>query len=144
MQRKAWKNSSHAVTYLDVGWTCGGMVHSAVRWLSEPEKYHQYCLMSSVQSFYGLCLRSVVHSLTCSFLGICHSSTCPPNVQVGHHNLPGLSRVSINLILQATNTGEKRPGYEAWVQGLGTRPGYEAWVRGLGTRPGYEASCLLH
>jgi len=38
----------------------------------------QNCLMSSTQSFHGPCLWSVVHSLICSFSGICHSSTVYP------------------------------------------------------------------
>jgi len=60
---------------------------------------------------YSLCLQSVVHSLTCSFLGMCHSSTRPPNVQVCHcmwSVLPGLPPA---LVLQVTNTGVRRPGY---------------------------------
>ena len=39
--------------------TCGGVAHSfftAVKWLSESKKRCQNCLMSSAQSFYGLCL----------------------------------------------------------------------------------------
>jgi len=47
----------------------------------------------SAQSFYSPCLWSVVHSLTCGFLGMCHSSTHPPNIQVHHCTwsvLPGL------------------------------------------------------
>ena len=54
--------TSPAVTYLDVGWTCGGMAHSlftAVRRLSEPKKRHQDCLMSTAQSLHGPWLRSV-------------------------------------------------------------------------------------
>jgi len=49
-------------------WTCGGVAHSfstAVKWLSELKKRHQDCLMSSSQSFYGLGLWSVAHSLQC-------------------------------------------------------------------------------
>jgi len=53
-------------------WTCRGVVHSfctVVKWLSEPKKRCQDCLMSSAQSFYGArpCLQSVAHSLTCGF-----------------------------------------------------------------------------
>ena len=28
MQGEVWQNSSRAMTYLDVGWTCGGVAHS--------------------------------------------------------------------------------------------------------------------
>ena len=52
--------------------TCGGVAHSfctAVKRLSESKKRRQACLMSSAQSFYGLCLQSVAHSLTCCFSG---------------------------------------------------------------------------
>jgi len=53
-------------------WTCGGVARSfytAVKRLSESKKRRQDCLMSSAQSFYGPCLQSVVHSLTCCFSG---------------------------------------------------------------------------
>ena len=53
-------------------WTCGGVAHSfctAVKRLSESEKRRQDCLMLSTQSFYGPCLQSVAHSLTCCFSG---------------------------------------------------------------------------
>jgi len=50
-------------------WMCGGVAHSfctAVKWLSESKKRRQ--ILSS-QLFYGPCLQSVVHSLTCCFSG---------------------------------------------------------------------------
>jgi len=53
-------------------WMCGGVAHpfcTTVKRLSESKKRCYDCLMSSTQSFYGLCLRSVVHSLTCCFPG---------------------------------------------------------------------------
>jgi len=84
------------MTHLDIGWVCEGVAHSlrtAVKQLTEPMKCCQDCVMSSGQSFYGLCLQLVAHSLTCSFLGMCHSSTHPLNVQVCHcmwSVLPGL------------------------------------------------------
>jgi len=53
-------------------WRTWGVAHSfctAVKQLSESKKRHQDCLMSSAQSFYGPCLWSVAHSLTCCFSG---------------------------------------------------------------------------
>ena len=91
---------------------CGGVAHSfcmAVKWLSASKKRYQNCLMSSAQSFYGICLRSVVHSLAV-FLGMCHSSTSqgtPLHMTQFYQAFP-----SIN-ILQAANAKGKRPGYEA-------------------------------
>ena len=38
----------------------------AVKQLFEPKKHCQDCRMSSTQSFYGPCLRSAAHSLTCT------------------------------------------------------------------------------
>ena len=69
------KTESHAVTYLDV-WRSSTFLLYAVKWLSASKKCRQDCLMSSAQSFYGPCLRSVVHSLAI-FLGMFHSSTRP-------------------------------------------------------------------
>ena len=53
-------------------WTCGRVVHSfctTVKRLSESKKRRQDCLMSSAQLFYGPCLQSVAHLLTCCFSG---------------------------------------------------------------------------
>ena len=63
--------------------------------------------MSSAQSFHGPCLQSVVYSLTCGFLGRCHSSTRPPNVQIR------FTWTSPALVLQATNIEVRRSGYES-------------------------------
>jgi len=66
--------------------------------------------MSSAQSFYGPCLQSVAHSLTCCFYGnvpLLHTS----RYVIPHDSvLPGLPPA---LVLQATNAGARRPGYEA-------------------------------
>jgi len=59
------------------GWGLGVIV---VKQLSDPKKHRQGCLISSAQSFHCPCLRLVVYSLTWGFLGMCHSSKCPPNV----------------------------------------------------------------
>ena len=72
-------------------WTCGGVTHSfctAVKWLSEFKKHRQDCLMSSTQSLYRLCLRSVTHSLV-AFPWMCHSST-RPGMSLHVTVLPGL------------------------------------------------------
>jgi len=63
-------------------WTYGGVAHSfctvtAVKRLSESKKRRQDCLMSNAQLFYGPCLQSVTHSLTCCCPGMCHSSIHP-------------------------------------------------------------------
>ena len=52
------------MTYLDV-WRSGTFLLYSCKRLSESKKRRQDCLMSSAQSFYGLCLRSVAHLLTC-------------------------------------------------------------------------------
>jgi len=47
---------SHAVTYLDVEWTCGAVACSfctAVRQLSDPKEHCRDCLMSPTQSLRG-------------------------------------------------------------------------------------------
>jgi len=93
-------------------WACGGVAHSfctALNWLSESKKRYQDCLMSSAQLFYGPCLQSVAHSLTPFLPGMCHSSTLPGtslHVTQFYQAFP-------MLVLQATNAGVRRPGYEA-------------------------------
>jgi len=82
----------------------------SVQQLSESKKRSLDCLMSSAQSFYGLCLWSVAH-LFAVFLGMCHSSTCPGN----HCTWLSFTRPRPALVLQATNTGVRRPGYEASI-----------------------------
>ena len=62
------KADSCATTYLDM-WRSGTFPRTVVKWLSEPKKHHQDCLMLSAQSFCGQCLRSVACSLTCGFSG---------------------------------------------------------------------------
>ena len=49
---------------------------------------------------------------------LCYSSTCPPNVRVCHCTWLSFTRPSPMLILQVTNTGVRRPGYEArtWIR----------------------------
>jgi len=44
---------------------------------------------------------------------MCHSSTRPPNVQVCHGHMTSFTRSSPVLVLQVTNAGVRRPGYEA-------------------------------
>ena len=55
-------------------WTCGGVTHSfstAVKPLSESKKPCQDCLMSSAQSFYGLCaLVAILYTVTQQYLPI--------------------------------------------------------------------------
>ena len=88
-------------------WTWNsGTFCTAVKQLSEPKKRHQDCLMASAQSFYGLCLWLVAHSLTCSFSG---------NVPLLHTSryvtaLTQFYQASPALELQATNAGVRRPG----------------------------------
>ena len=94
------------MTYLYIGWMCGGVAHSfctAVKRLSESKQHRQDCLMSSTQSSHGPCLRSVVHSLTCGFSG---------NVPLLLHVI-SFTTPSPALVLQATNTRVRRPGYKA-------------------------------
>ena len=92
------------------------MAHSfctAVKQLSEQKKRRQDCLMSSTQSLYGLCLRSVAHSLVCSFPGnmpLLRMSTHHPGTSL---HVISFTRPSPVLVLQATNTGVRWPGYEA-------------------------------
>jgi len=105
------------VNLSQVSWrtlTWGRVAHSfcrAVKRLSESKKRCQDCLMSSTQSFYGLCLQSVVHSLAV-FPGLCHSST-----------RPGMS-YHVTQFYQAfphVNTAsDKRRGEKAWVRGYNT------------------------
>ena len=64
--------------------------------------------MSKAQSFYGLCLRSLVHSLTI-FPGLCHSSACPG---VSQH-MTQFYQAFPTLVVQVTNPGVRRTGYKA-------------------------------
>jgi len=105
--------------YLEVQWTCRGVAHSfctAVKQLSEQKKRCQDCLMSSTQSLYGLCLRSVAHSLICSFPGnmpLLRMSTHRPGTSL---HVISFTRPSPVSVLQTTNTGVRWPGYEARVR----------------------------
>jgi len=65
-------------------------------------------------------LTDVEYSLICSFLGMCHSSTRPPNVQVCHCTW-SVYQAFLCLVLQATNGGVREPGYEAMTY-IHTRP----------------------
>ena len=91
------------------------MAHSfctAVKWLSDPKKCQQGCLISSAQSFYSVCLQLAAHSITCGFSGYkCHSSTRPGTSL----HMTQFTRPSPALVLQATNAGMRRPGYEAMI-----------------------------
>jgi len=85
--KTVWR-SSCVVTNLDIRWICWGVAHSfctTMGLLSELEKYHKNGLMSAAQSPWSVVV--IRSTLTCShvaFLGMCHFSTCPPNVQVCH------------------------------------------------------------
>ena len=93
---------------------CGGVAHffwTTVKWLFESKIRHQDCLMSSAQLFYGPCLWLVAHLLTCCFSGNV------PHVQVCHCTWLSFTRPSPALVLQATNAGVRRSGYDAsWEQ----------------------------
>ena len=54
-----------------------------------------------------------INRLLVVILGMTHSSTCPPNVQVHHCTWLRFTRPSAELVMQVTNTGMRRPGYEA-------------------------------
>jgi len=101
---------------LDAGWACGGVAHSfftTMKWLSEPKKCHQECLMSSAQSLHGPCLQSIVHSLTCGYsrnVPLLHTFT---QCQGTSLHVISFSRPSPALVMQAMTTGSRRPGYEA-------------------------------
>ena len=71
--------------------------------LSESKKRRQYCLMSSAQLFYGLCLRSVAHLLTCCFSG---------NVPLLHM----FRYVSDSVLPGLPTASNKRWGEKAWVR----------------------------
>ena len=77
---------------------------------SESKKCRQDCLMSSAQSFYGSCLQfgSVLTYLLFSW-----ECSTPPHVQIRHTTWLSFARPSPTLVVQATNTGMRRPGYEA-------------------------------
>ena len=78
------------ITYNDVPghwvdvWRSGTFLLYSYKEACEPKKCFQDCLILTAQSLYGPCLQSVAHSLTCSFSGMLHSSTHPPNFQVHH------------------------------------------------------------
>ena len=83
-------------------WTCGRVAHSfstAVKQLSESKKHREGWLMSSAQSFYGLRLQSLSHSLAV-FPGMCQSLTgsdgqCTSlHVTQSYQAFPGIRTVS--------------------------------------------------
>jgi len=81
----------------------------------ELKRRHQDYLMLSAQSFYGPCLQSIVHSLTCTCgfswnVPLLHMSPQCPGTSL-HVISP--NRPSPMLVLHVTNTGVRSPGYEA-------------------------------
>ena len=57
---------------------------------------------------------SEIHSTPVVQKECCHSSTHPPNAHAGTSlHVMCYTRLSPTLVLQATNTGERRPRYEA-------------------------------
>ena len=104
---------SRGMTYLDV-WRSGTfLLYSckAAFWIQESR---QDCLMTSAQLFYGPCLQSVVHSLTCCFCG---------NVPLLHTSRYVIPRDSVLPGLPCVSTASnKRWGEKAWVRG------YCSWV----------------
>ena len=82
----------------------------SVQWLSEPKKRQQDCLMSSAQSFYSPCLCS---GSTLTYLLFFRECATPPHIQVRHCTWLSFTRPSPTLVLQATNSGVRRPGYKA-------------------------------
>jgi len=81
----------------------------SVQWLSEPKKRQQDCLMSSAQSFSSPWLCSVAHSLTCTFPGMCHSSTHPGTSLHMTQFYQAFPHVSI--------ASDKLWGEKTWVRG---------------------------
>ena len=116
------------MTYRAVGWTCGGVadsLYTAVKQLSEPKKCHQEWMMSSAQSLHGSCLRLVVYSLVV-MLGMCHSFTCPPNIQV-HSCTYQFYQAFPPCSTASNNAGVRGPGYESTCSDPYTQPNRYAW-----------------
>ena len=81
-----------------------------------PRNFTETVLMLSAQSFYSPCLWSVAHSLAV-FLGMCHSSTHLPNLQVRRCTWSLLPDLPLRLLSTANDKWWVR--YEARVgQGL--------------------------
>ena len=139
------------MTYLDVGWTCGGVAYSiytAVGQLSDAETHHQDSLLWTAQSLRDLWLQSVAQC-----------ATHPPNFTA----MMSFTRLSSTLVLLARNTETKRPGYEAvYLQQrqlnntkhnklyTSRYPGHwtihsckEFWLVGQSTHPNMHKLCLL-
>ena len=99
------------MTYLDVGWTCGGVWHSQKNW----SKWVHYWSQTPTLEWLSAQHQSVLVTFLgfrkplCSCTeGMCHSSTCPgTSLHVTHFTRP-----SPTLVLQVTNAGVRRPGYK--------------------------------
>ena len=92
-------------------WACGGVEHSfctAAGWLSGPEKCHQDCLMSTAQSLSGSWMQLLAHSLA-----VFQECATPPHVTCPPSKYQFYTRPCPALVLQATNAGVRRSGYEA-------------------------------
>ena len=93
---------------------------TAVGQLSEPEKCCQERLMLTAQSLLNASLLSVVNRVMralyvrpCSLLGnvpLLHTSTQRPSTSL---HVTSFTKPSPALVLQATNTGVRRPGNKA-------------------------------
>jgi len=91
------------MTYLDAGWSCGGVAYSyctAVKWLSEPKKHRQDCLMSRAR-----------------LLAVFWECATPPHVHpmsryVTAHDQ--FYQAFSCLVLQATNAGGERAGVRGY------------------------------
>ena len=120
-------------------WRSGTFFLYICKVASESKKRHQDCLMSSTQSFYGPCLQSVAHSLTCCFSGnvpLLHTSRC-------HTTWLSFTRPSPALVLQATNTGVRRPGYEASWCPMPTCPRAPYPITAHPATPPSSSCCVL-
>ena len=84
-------------------WTCGG----AAFWIQETSPR-----LSDVEC--SVILRSVFAiGSTLAYLLFFRECATPPHVQVRHTTWLSFTRPSPVLVLQATNTGARRPGYKA-------------------------------
>ena len=90
-----------------------GMLLTAVRWLSEPKKCCQDYLMSTAQS---QC--AVISSTLACVLTFFQECATPPQVHPMSLHVISFTKALLMLVLQVTNVGVRRPGWEGKL-GLG-------------------------
>jgi len=87
-----------------------GTFLTAVRWLCEPKKCCQDCLMSTAQSQCAV--------ISSTVLALFQECATPPQVHLMSLHVISFTKALLVFVLQVTNAGVRRPGWEGKL-GLG-------------------------